>query len=55
MSISSHLGIVFLVIVGIVTIFGVITIAAIEARRMDKGKPPILKHSEELPIDKKKD
>jgi hypothetical protein len=53
MSISSHLGIVLLVIVGMVTIFGVIIIAAIETRRTDKGKPPILRRSEEPTPDKK--
>ena len=37
MSISSHLGIVLLVIVGAVTIFGVVAIAAVETRRMEKG------------------
>jgi len=42
MSISSHLGIVLLVIVGAVTIIGVIAIAAIETRRMEKGQPSIL-------------
>jgi hypothetical protein len=42
MSISSHLGIIILVIVGVVTIIGVVVIAAVEARRMDKGQPSIL-------------
>lgn len=42
MSISSHLGMIILVIVGMVTIFGVVVIAAVEARRMDKGQPSIL-------------
>jgi FtsZ-interacting cell division protein ZipA len=42
MSISSHLGIVLLVIVGAVTIIGVVVIAAIETRRMEKGKPSII-------------
>jgi hypothetical protein len=42
MSVSSHLGIILLVIVGLVTIFGVVVIAAVEARRMDKGQPSIL-------------
>ena len=55
MSISSHLGIVILVIVGAVTILGVIIIAAIEAGRMDKNQPPILRHTEEIPADKKRD
>ncbi len=35
---SSHLGIVILIIVGLVTVFSVIIIAAIEARRIDKSK-----------------
>jgi hypothetical protein len=42
MSISSHLGIVLLVIVGVVTIIGVIAIAAVETRRMEKGQPSII-------------
>jgi hypothetical protein len=42
MNISSHLGIVLLVIVGVVTIIGVVVIAAIEARRMEKGQPSII-------------
>ena len=46
MSISSHSGIVLLVIVGTLTIIGVAVIAAIEARRMEKGKPSILKEKD---------
>jgi hypothetical protein len=42
MSISSHLGIVLLVIAGVVTVIGVVVIAAIEAKRMEKGQPSIL-------------
>ena len=42
MSISSHLGIVVLVVVGTLTIIGVVVIAAIETRRMEKGKPSLL-------------
>jgi hypothetical protein len=42
MSVSSHLGIILLVIVGVVTIIGVVVIAAIEARRMEKGEPSII-------------
>ena len=42
MSISSHLGIILLVIVGAVTIIGVIVIAAIETRRKEKGQPSII-------------
>ena len=47
MSISSHSGIVLLVIVGTVTIIGVAVIAAIEARRMEKGKPSISKKKDD--------
>jgi len=36
MSISSHLGIVLLVIIGMVTVLAVIVIAAIESRRMEE-------------------
>jgi hypothetical protein len=42
MSISNHLGIILLVIIGVVTIFGVVIIAAIETRRMEKGQPSII-------------
>jgi len=42
MSISSHLGIILLIIVGVVTIIGVVVIAAIETRRMEKGQPSII-------------
>ena len=42
MSVSSHLGIILLIIVGLATIFGVVLIAVIETRRMEKGKPSIL-------------
>jgi hypothetical protein len=42
MSISSHLGIILLVIVGAVTIIGVVVIAAVETRRMEKGQPSII-------------
>jgi hypothetical protein len=42
MSISSHLGIILLVIIGAVTIFGVVIIAAIETRRMEKGQSSII-------------
>lgn len=42
MSISSHLGIVLLVIVGTVTTIGLIVIGAIETRRIEKGQPSIL-------------
>lgn len=42
MSISSHLGIVLLVIVGAVITIGVIAIGAIETRHKEKGQPSIL-------------
>jgi hypothetical protein len=42
MSISSHLGIILLIIIGAVTIFGIVIIAAIETRRMEKGQPSII-------------
>jgi hypothetical protein len=42
MSISSHLGMVLLIIVGVVTIFGTVVIAAIETRRKEKGQPSII-------------
>ena len=35
---STHLGMVILIIIGLVTVFSVIIIAAIEARRVDKDK-----------------
>ena len=42
MNVSSHLGIILLVIVGVVTIIGVVIIAAVETRRMEKGQPSII-------------
>ncbi len=42
MSISSHLGIILLVIVGVLTIVGIVVIAAIETKRMENGKPSII-------------
>ncbi|MDD5064153.1 MAG: hypothetical protein PHQ35_05260 [Phycisphaerae bacterium] len=42
MSISSHLGIILVLIVGLVTIFGIVAIAAVETRRMEKGEPSII-------------
>ncbi|MGA1979655.1 MAG: hypothetical protein ABSG99_03695 [Sedimentisphaerales bacterium] len=42
MSISSHLGIVLLVIIGMVTVIGVVAIAVIETRRVEKGQPSII-------------
>ena len=55
MSISSHLGMVVLVIIGMATVIGVIIIATIEARRADSGKPSILPNkAPETTTDKKK-
>jgi hypothetical protein len=42
MSISSHLGIILLIIVGAITIFGIVVIAAIETRRVEKERPSII-------------
>jgi hypothetical protein len=42
MDVSSHLGMIILVIVGTVTIIGVVIIAAIETRRKEKGQPSII-------------
>jgi hypothetical protein len=42
MSVSSHLGIILLVIVGTVTIIGVVVIAAIETRHKERGQPSII-------------
>ncbi len=54
MSISSHLGIVLIVIVGMVTIFGVIIVAAIETKRMDREKPSVSQQPAVTPADKKR-
>lgn len=54
MGISSHLGMVLLVIIGMATVIGVIVIATIEARRADSGKPSILSNAPEATTDKKK-
>jgi hypothetical protein len=54
MSISSHLGIVILVIVGMATIFGVIIIAVIETRRADANESSIPQQPAEKPADRKK-
>jgi hypothetical protein len=55
MGISSHLGIVILMIIGMATVIGVIIIATIEARRADSGKPSILPNAPpEAPTDKKR-
>ena len=54
MSISSHLGIVILVIVGAVTVLGVIIAAIIETRRVDREKPPVPQQTAATPTDKKR-
>jgi hypothetical protein len=54
MSISSHLGIAILVIVGVATILGVIIIAAMETRRMDKKESAVSQQPAETNPDKKK-
>ena len=54
MGISSHLGIVLLIITGMATVIGVIIIATIEARRSDSGKPSIIPHAPETPAGRKK-
>ncbi|MDD5326337.1 MAG: hypothetical protein PHY02_00810 [Phycisphaerae bacterium] len=50
MSISSHLGIILLIIVGTLTIIGVAVIAAIETKRMEKGQSSLISN-----LSKKKD
>ena len=55
MDISSHIGTFILVIVGAVSVLSVILFGTIEAHRMDKGLPPILRHTDEIPSEKKKD
>jgi hypothetical protein len=54
MSISSHLGIVILVIIGIATVIGVIIIATIEDRRADREKSSALPTAPQTPTSKKK-
>lgn len=49
-----HLGMVALVMVGVVTVLGVIIAAIIETGRMDKAKASILPRAPETPADKKK-
>jgi hypothetical protein len=51
---SSHLGMVVLVIVGVVTILGVIIAAIIETRRKDTNEPAIPQPPVEKSTDKKK-
>jgi hypothetical protein len=54
MGISSHLGIVLLVIVGLAAIIGVIIIAMIETKRTDNEKPSASPIAPQTPADKKK-
>ena len=54
MSISSHLGIVLLVIIGMATVIGVIIIATIEARRADSENPSTPQQTAVKPTDKKR-
>ncbi len=54
MSISSHLGMVILVIIGMATVIGVIIIATIEARRADSENSSILPNAPQTTTDKKK-
>jgi hypothetical protein len=54
MSISSHLGMFLLVVIGMATVIGVIIIAVIETRRPDINQPTIPQQSPEKPADKKK-
>jgi hypothetical protein len=48
------MGMVLLVIVGMVTVFAVIIIAAIEAKRMDREKPSVPQQTPITPADKKR-
>ncbi len=54
MGISSNLGIVILIVIGMATVIGVIVIAMIEAKRADSGKPSIIPGKNEPPADIKK-
>lgn len=54
MNISSHSGIVILVIVGAVTVLGLIIAAIIETRRMDREKPSVPQQPVVTPTDKKR-
>jgi hypothetical protein len=54
MGISSHLGMVLLVIVGMATVVGVIIIAIIEARRADSENPPAPQQTAVKQTDKKR-
>jgi uncharacterized alpha/beta hydrolase family protein len=54
MGISSHLGIVLLVIIGIVTVLGVIIAAIIETKRADRENPTAPQQTAVKPTDKKR-
>jgi hypothetical protein len=54
MSISSHLGMVLLVIIGMATVIGVIIIAVIETRRADTSQPTLPQQPVEKPADRKR-
>ena len=54
MSISSHLGMILLVVIGMATVIGVIIIAVIETRRADTNQPMMPRQPAEKPADRKK-
>ncbi len=54
MSISSHTGIVILIIIGIATVLGVIIIGIIEAKKSDKERMSAAPPKSETPPSKKK-
>jgi hypothetical protein len=54
MSISSHLGMIILVIIGMATVIGVIIIAVIETKRPDINQPTIPQQPADKPAEKKK-
>ena len=51
---SSHLGMVILVVVGVVTVLGVIIAAIVETRRMDREKLSVSQQQVLTPSDKKR-
>jgi hypothetical protein len=54
MGISSHLGIILLIITGMATVIGVIIIATIEVKRADSENPPAPQQTAVKPTDKKR-
>ena len=54
MSISSHFGMVVLVIVGFATVIGVIIIAVVETRRTNTNQPTMPQQPADKPADRKK-